>query len=141
MRDKLAPFRPVRKYVAVKSVIFLSYWQGFLLQLVAPTVRAAEDAQNFLITLEMSVAAVGMAIAFPASQFQSRTPATSDGVPPADAEHPATETGSSSLKDVPEQVPATIDDGNTEFSTFSWPLMVLTPYPVLTLGALSCYPI
>ena len=104
MRDKLGPFRPVLKYVSVKSVIFLSYWQGFLLQLIAPTVDAAEDAQNFLITLEMAVAAIGMAIAFPASQFIARPPTSSDGLAPARDEQPDAEAGSLSLKDVPEQV-------------------------------------
>jgi hypothetical protein len=104
MRDKLTPFRPVLKYVAVKSVIFLSYWQGFLLQLVAPTVRAAEDAQNFLITIEMAVAAVGMAIAFPVSQFQARPSTPSDGLPPAGDERPDPEQCPASLKGKPQQV-------------------------------------
>jgi hypothetical protein len=104
MRDKLAPFQPVLKYIAVKSVIFLSYWQGFLLQLVAPTVRAAEDAQNFLITIEMAIAAVGMAVAFPVSQFQARAPTMSDGLPEAGDERPDAEKGSASLRDKPEQV-------------------------------------
>ena len=106
MRDKLAPFRPVLKYIAVKSVIFLSYWQGFLLQLVAPTVRAAEDAQNFLITIEMAVAAVGMAVAFPVSHFQARVPSTvSDELPQeAGGERADAEKGSASFRDKPEQV-------------------------------------
>ena len=33
--------------IAANVVIFLSYWQGFGLQLVAPSVAAANDAQNF----------------------------------------------------------------------------------------------
>ena len=116
MRDKLAPFRPVLKYIAVKSVIFLSYWQGFLLQLVAPTVRAAEDAQNFLITIEMAVAAIGMAVAFPVSQFQARAPTTSDGLPEAGGERADAEKGTASLRDKPEQVssaPFDLPHGNT----------------------------
>ena len=53
------------KYLTIKSVIFLSYWQGFMLQLVAPSVTVAGDAQNFLITIEMAFAALAMAAAFP----------------------------------------------------------------------------
>jgi len=128
MREKLAPFRPVLKYVCVKSVIFLSYWQGFMLQLAAPTVGAAEDAQNFLITIEMAVAAIAMAIAFPASQFQARPPvAASDGLTPTADEEQSINTGldkggggggggggrggaGGSLKDVPEQAVRSLNE-------------------------------
>lgn len=124
MREKLAPFRPVLKYVCVKSVIFLSYWQGFMLQLAAPTVGAAEDAQNFLITIEMAVAAIAMAIAFPVSQFQARPPvaAASDGLTPTADEEQSTGLdkgggggggrggAGGSLKDVPEQAVRSLNE-------------------------------
>ena len=97
LRAELASFRPVLKYCVVKSTIFLSYWQGFGLQLVAPSVAAANDAQNFAITIEMALAAVVMALAFPASEFRARAPERSDSE--ADARERARLAGGGSDED------------------------------------------
>eukprot|EP00053_Salpingoeca_punica_P011088 m.99285 g.99285 ORF g.99285 m.99285 type:complete len:390 (+) comp15583_c0_seq2:597-1766(+) len=77
-RDLLAPHRPVLKFVIVKSVIFLSFWQSVALAL-AEAVGIIADAdngkiqageltvayQNFLICVEMFLAAVMHLYAFP----------------------------------------------------------------------------
>uniref|UniRef100_A0A2R5L8T1 Putative seven transmembrane receptor n=2 Tax=Ornithodoros turicata TaxID=34597 RepID=A0A2R5L8T1_9ACAR len=82
-KDLLAPFDPVWKFCTVKSVIFLSFWQGVLLAVLekagvisaitsgadipavasAGTVSAAY--QNFLICVEMFFAALALKYAFP----------------------------------------------------------------------------
>ena len=76
----LAPFHPFPKYVCVKSVIFLSYWQGVflslleyvgILQLESWKINS-EYLQNFLICLECIAFAIGYYHAFPWSEYTSQ---------------------------------------------------------------------
>ncbi|KAI9098933.1 hypothetical protein K1719_024700 [Acacia pycnantha] len=68
------PFNPVPKFIIIKSVVFLTYWQGVLVFLAAK-LRVIEDAeeaallQNFIICVEMLVAAVGHFYAFPYKEY------------------------------------------------------------------------
>ncbi|KAH9516755.1 transmembrane endosomal protein [Dermatophagoides farinae] len=80
-RDLLSPFDPVWKFLTVKSVIFLSFWQGVILAILeqadiispvftwegqkasAGTVSAGY--QNFLICIEMFFASLALRYAFP----------------------------------------------------------------------------
>ncbi|XP_014225631.1 transmembrane protein 184B isoform X1 [Trichogramma pretiosum] len=80
-RDLLTPFDPVLKFCTVKSVIFLSFWQGVLLavlekaQVISPVINSLGQStsagtvsagyQNFLICIEMLFAAVALRYAFP----------------------------------------------------------------------------
>ncbi|CAM8897233.1 unnamed protein product [Rhodiola kirilowii] len=69
-RDLLQPFNPVPKFVLIKSVVFLTYWQGVLVFLAAKTelIKSTEQAaeyQNILICVEMLIAAIGHFYAFP----------------------------------------------------------------------------
>ncbi|XP_033342614.1 transmembrane endosomal protein isoform X2 [Megalopta genalis] len=77
-RDLLTPFEPVLKFCTVKSVIFLSFWQGVLLAIlekanvIAPITLGQSSAgtvsagyQNFLICIEMLFAAIALRYAFP----------------------------------------------------------------------------
>ncbi|XP_014510826.1 transmembrane protein 184B [Vigna radiata var. radiata] len=69
-KDLLQPFNPVPKFIIIKSVVFLTYWQGVLVFLAAKSeyVKDADEAallQDFLICVEMLVAAVGHFYAFP----------------------------------------------------------------------------
>ncbi|XP_057837592.2 uncharacterized protein LOC131047827 isoform X1 [Cryptomeria japonica] len=73
-RDLLRPFNPVPKFVIIKSVVFLTYWQGVLVFLAAKSgiIKSAEEAadvQNFIICLEMAIAAVGHLYAFPYKEY------------------------------------------------------------------------
>jgi len=85
-KDLLRPYDPVLKFFTVKSVIFLSYWQGFLLvilekmALIEPIVSddgsvttksgtVAAGYQNFLICIEMFFAAIALKYAFPISVY------------------------------------------------------------------------
>ena len=86
VKDLLRPFDPALKFISVKSVIFLSFWQGIVLAILekveiigalqsddgsvftkAGTVSAGY--QNFLICIEMFFAAIAMKYAFPISTY------------------------------------------------------------------------
>lgn len=73
-RDLLRPFNPVPKFIMIKSVVFLTYWQGVLVFLAAKSklIKNAEDAadfQNFVLCIEMLAAAVGHLYAFPYKEY------------------------------------------------------------------------
>ncbi|XP_051571815.1 transmembrane protein 184B-like isoform X2 [Myxocyprinus asiaticus] len=78
-RDLLEPYSPVLKFFMVKSVIFLSFWQGMLLAILekcgtiprinSPDVTVGEGTvaagyQNFIICIEMFFAALALRHAF-----------------------------------------------------------------------------
>ncbi|XP_059609190.1 transmembrane protein 184B isoform X1 [Phlebotomus argentipes] len=80
-KDLLTPFEPVLKFCTIKSVIFLSFWQGVGLailekaEVISPIVdndgattsagTVSAGYQNFFICLEMLFAAVALRYAFP----------------------------------------------------------------------------
>lgn len=73
-RDLLQPYNPVPKFILIKSVVFLTYWQGVLVFLAAKSgyMKNAEEAaefQNFIICMEMLIAAVGHLYAFPYREY------------------------------------------------------------------------
>ncbi|XAR49209.1 hypothetical protein NMG60_11032323 [Bertholletia excelsa] len=73
-RDLLKPFNPVPKFIIIKSVVFLTYWQGVLVFLAAKSgfIKDTEEAaefQNFIICVEMLIAAVGHLYAFPYKEY------------------------------------------------------------------------
>ncbi|XP_077595746.1 transmembrane protein 184ba isoform X2 [Stigmatopora nigra] len=78
-RELLTPYRPVLKFFMVKSVIFLSFWQGFFLAIMEkcgaiPRISSLEVSvgegtvaagyQNFIICIEMFFAALVLRLAF-----------------------------------------------------------------------------
>ncbi|XP_071714861.1 uncharacterized protein [Rutidosis leptorrhynchoides] len=74
MKQRVQPFNPVPKFIIIKSVVFLTYWQGVLVFLAAKydLIKNAEDAaefQNFIICVEMLIAAVGHLYAFPYKEY------------------------------------------------------------------------
>lgn len=73
-RDLLRPYNPVPKFILIKSVVFLTYWQGVLVFLAAKSgfIKNAEEAadlQNFVLCVEMLAAAVGHLYAFPYKEY------------------------------------------------------------------------
>ncbi|KAK9088193.1 hypothetical protein Scep_027275 [Stephania cephalantha] len=73
-KDLLRPFNPVPKFLMIKSVVFLTYWQGVLFFLAARSgfMKNAEEAarvQNLIICIEMLIAAVGHLYAFPYKEY------------------------------------------------------------------------
>ncbi|XP_019191138.1 PREDICTED: transmembrane protein 184A-like [Ipomoea nil] len=83
-RDLLQPFNPVPKFIIIKSVVFLTYWQGVLVflaaksRLIKDTAEAA-DFQNFLICVEMLIAAIGHFYAFPYKEYAGANIGSSRG--------------------------------------------------------------
>jgi len=96
-RDLLRPFDPVLKFFTIKSVIFLSFWQGVALAIMeavgfikpiqsddqiiethSGTVSAGY--QNFLVCVEMFFAAIALRYAFPISVYLSEGCVSSEGV-------------------------------------------------------------
>ncbi|KAK9399930.1 putative transmembrane protein [Crotalus adamanteus] len=76
-RELLSPYSPVLKFFMVKSVIFLSFWQGMLLAILEkcgaiPKIRSANVSvgtvaagyQDFIICVEMFFAAIALRHAF-----------------------------------------------------------------------------
>ncbi|KAG4916755.1 hypothetical protein JHK87_054312 [Glycine soja] len=84
-KDLLQPFNPVPKFIIIKSVVFLTYWQGVLFFLAAKSgfIEDADEAallQNFIICVEMLVASVGLFYAFPYKEYSSANIGGSRGV-------------------------------------------------------------
>uniref|UniRef100_A0A0D6QY56 Transmembrane protein 184A n=1 Tax=Araucaria cunninghamii TaxID=56994 RepID=A0A0D6QY56_ARACU len=84
-RDLLRPFNPVPKFLIIKSVVFLTYWQGLLVFLAAKSgiienAEKAADLQNFIICLEMAIAAVGHLYAFPYKEYAEANIGSSSGL-------------------------------------------------------------
>ncbi|KAK2634683.1 hypothetical protein Ddye_029475 [Dipteronia dyeriana] len=84
-RDLLQPFNPVPKFIIIKSVVFLTYWQGVLVFLAAKSgfIKNAEEAaeyQNFIICVEMLIAAVGHLYAFPYKEYAGANIGRSHGL-------------------------------------------------------------
>nr|CAB3267061.1 transmembrane protein 184B-like [Phallusia mammillata] len=89
-KDMLNPYDPVLKFIVVKSVIFLSFWQGVLLSVleasgaITPlsiggdadkelgTGTVAAGIQNFIICIEMFFAAIALRYAFPYQIYQEK---------------------------------------------------------------------
>lgn len=85
-RDLLHPYNPVLKFLSVKSIIFASFWQGFLIAILGATSAidpvydtngkeiisrgtVAAGYQNFLICVEMLFAAIALRFAFSVSAY------------------------------------------------------------------------
>lgn len=86
--DLLRPFNPVLKFFTIKAIIFLSFWQGFILAVLekldlissirwehggVETKSSSVSAgyQNFIICIEMLFAAIALRYAFPISAYMT----------------------------------------------------------------------
>jgi hypothetical protein len=72
--ELLEPFKPLLKFVLVKSVIFLTFWQGLFISIAVgtgavPSASEGNNIQNFLICVEMLPAAICIIFAFPWRDF------------------------------------------------------------------------
>ena len=74
--DLLAPHSPVLKFLAVKAIVFATFWQGVAISiaLAAGGLASPDDGkalQDLLLCVEMLPAAVAMAAAFPAKEYHT----------------------------------------------------------------------
>ncbi|XP_051904971.1 transmembrane protein 184A [Hippocampus zosterae] len=95
--DLLRPYEPVLKFLTIKSVIFLSFWQGMVLAILercdvipkalyidgqevgAGTVAAGW--QNFIICMEMFFAAIVLRYAFTCTVYQEKKDDVPQSIP------------------------------------------------------------
>ena len=76
--DLLKPHKPLAKFMLVKAVIFLTFWQGAFIALAVATgdVASSEEGratQDFLVCVEMVFASIFMHIAFPYYVYANRS--------------------------------------------------------------------
>lgn len=77
-KDKLEPIKPLAKFLVFKSIVFLTWWQGvavaFLFSIGAFKGSLAQELktriQDYIICIEMGVAAVVHLYVFPAVPYQ-----------------------------------------------------------------------
>ncbi|XP_061455402.1 transmembrane protein 184A isoform X2 [Rhineura floridana] len=95
--ELLHPFEPVLKFLTIKAVIFLSFWQGMLLAIlekcgVIPEVQiidgkmvgagtVAAGYQNFIICIEMLFASIALRYAFTCQVYKEKDNATANLAP------------------------------------------------------------
>ncbi|XP_059204274.1 transmembrane protein 184A [Centropristis striata] len=96
--DLLRPYEPVLKFLTIKSVIFLSFWQGMVLAIlercgVIPNAlfidgqevgagTVAAGWQNFIICIEMFFAAIALRYAFTCTVYQEKKNEVPESIPP-----------------------------------------------------------
>ena len=72
--EMMEPFRPLFKFIVVKSVIFLTFWQSICTSLMVswawiPTPEDGKAVQNFIICIEMAIFSYMMYVAFPYQDY------------------------------------------------------------------------
>lgn len=71
--ERLAPYRPLNKFVTVKAVLFFSFWQSCLFQVFTSLELFSRDTGNIvlnlIITVEMVFAAIAQSYAFTYKDF------------------------------------------------------------------------
>ena len=71
--ERLAPYRPLNKFVTVKAVLFFSFWQSCLFQIFTSLDLFSRDTGNvvlnLIITVEMVFAAIAQSYAFTYKDF------------------------------------------------------------------------
>ncbi|XAR49631.1 hypothetical protein NMG60_11032896 [Bertholletia excelsa] len=78
IKDKLAPIKPLAKFLSIKSIVFLTWWQGvavaFLFSMGVFRGALAQELktriQDYIICIEMGVAAVVHLYVFPALPYK-----------------------------------------------------------------------
>ncbi|CAM4620548.1 transmembrane protein 184A [Caretta caretta] len=96
--ELLRPFEPVLKFLTIKAIIFLSFWQGMLLAIlekcgVIPEVQiidgkevgagtVAAGYQNFIICIEMLFAAIALRYAFTCQVYREKKENSTANVAP-----------------------------------------------------------
>ncbi|XP_073492840.1 transmembrane protein 184A [Aquarana catesbeiana] len=97
-KELLNPFEPVLKFLTIKAVIFLSFWQGMLLAILEragaiPEVQiihgntvgagtVAAGYQNFIICIEMLFAAIALRYAFTCQVYREKKENSTANVAP-----------------------------------------------------------
>ena len=84
-REALAKFKPLPKFLCIKTVVFFSFWQGVALLVLVKLgwlltdIRQAILLQDTFICVEMLLASVAFHFAFPYSDYEVRARTASRG--------------------------------------------------------------
>ena len=67
--------RPFAKFLCIKGVVFMTFWQGLAISVLAETTQSeaenwADSAQNFLICLEMLLFSIAHFYCFPTEEWE-----------------------------------------------------------------------
>jgi len=84
---QLAWCRPFAKFLCIKGVVFMTFWQGLAISLLANTTDVggknaaewAKSAQNFLICLEMLLFSIAHFYTFPTNEWEEGYRASHEG--------------------------------------------------------------
>lgn len=82
-KNELAPLKPIRQYLCIKFVVFVTFWQSILIAILTkfgiisinqwpyfPTIiDTVNGLQDFLICVEMFIASIAHIIAFPVTPY------------------------------------------------------------------------
>lgn len=97
----LQPIRPLAKFLTIKAIIFVTWWQGVIVAVIFATGLVRPPAgggggtlfqnslQDFLVAIEMSYAAVAYLYAFPATPYKQLGGGGGGVAPPPSASHVA----------------------------------------------------
>uniref|UniRef100_W5LK07 Transmembrane protein 184C n=1 Tax=Astyanax mexicanus TaxID=7994 RepID=W5LK07_ASTMX len=64
LREELGPIKPVGKFLCVKLVVFVSFWQAVVIALLVKVGAVATGLQDFIICVEMFLAAIAHHFSF-----------------------------------------------------------------------------
>ena len=71
--ERLAPFNPFYKFLTVKAILFFSFWQSCMFQILSSLDLISRDTGNvvlnLIISLEMVFAAIAQSMAFSYKDF------------------------------------------------------------------------
>eukprot|EP01083_Nonionella_stella_P201577 737336_1 len=70
-KDEMNSFSPVRKFLAVKSIVFMTYWQALFIPIIFGS-KYSDKTNDFVLCLEMVVFAFMHYRAFPWWEFKYR---------------------------------------------------------------------
>ncbi|CAN1243334.1 Protein LAZ1 homolog 2 [Linum perenne] len=74
--ERLKPIKPLAKFISFKAIVFATWWQGVGIALLCSFEALPNDPkfrtglQDFLICIEMAIAAITHAYVFPADPYQ-----------------------------------------------------------------------
>lgn len=84
MKEELAPWSPLRKFMCVKTVVFFTWWQSLLVSFVAASMQISGSTgaggdwsreqivmgfQDYLICIEMFIASIAFSVSFTYNDF------------------------------------------------------------------------
>ncbi|KAI3782754.1 hypothetical protein L2E82_12809 [Cichorium intybus] len=112
-RERLKPIRPLAKFISFKAIVFATWWQGVgiallcYLEVLPKQGRFQTELQDFLICIEMAIAAVAHVFVFSAKSYHYMSVSSEYG-------ELSSETISKEVVKVDDEKPAVIEKTETK---------------------------